>query len=157
MTPAIKVLEKQNIQFVLHSYHHDESAPSYGLEAVQELNTSADRVFKTLVTQSVEGHLVVAIVPVSGSLSLKKLSAAVGTKKIAMADKLKVQSATGYVIGGVSPVGQKRLLKTILDESAFKHDTIFISAGKRGLDLELRPSDLQIVCSAKTALIAASN
>lgn len=154
MTPALKLLTKQGIDFTLHSYNHNESAESYGLEAAQALNLPTDRVFKTLVTQSIDGQLIVGIVPVSGSLNLKRISSAVGVKKVTMADKSKVESTTGYVIGGVSPIGQKKRLKTVLDQSAFEHDTIFVSAGKRGMDVELSPSDLESVCSAIKADIA---
>lgn len=156
MTPAIKQLEKQKVAHTLHQYEHDQSAESYGLEAAQKLGLPPEKIFKTLVTQTNDKAFVVAIVPVSCSLNLKALASAVGSKKAGMADKALVQSMTGYVLGGVSPLGQRKRLKTIIDDSAFTHSTVLVSAGKRGLDVELSPQDLAIACSALRADIASN-
>lgn len=154
MTPAIKQLQKHKIAHVLHSYDHDPSAASYGLEAASKLGISPEKVFKTLVVKINDGQFVVGVVPVSGQLNLKAIASAVGGKKAVMADKSIVQSMTGYVIGGVSPLGQKKRLKTVIDNSAFSHSTVLISAGKRGLDVELSPLELQAQCKALSANIA---
>jgi Cys-tRNA(Pro)/Cys-tRNA(Cys) deacylase len=142
MTPAINSAKKAKIPYTVHSYDHDPTATSYGEEAAQKLGLDPQRVFKTLVAQTDDQALVVAVVPVATTLNLKQLARAMGAKRAEMADKAAVERVTGYVIGGVSPLGQKRRLTTVIDSSAEHFPTIFVSAGKRGLDLELRPADL---------------
>ncbi len=142
MTPAINLARKQNIPHQLHEYAHDPAHPSYGLEAADKLGIDAQRVFKTLVAKLDGRQLVVAVVPVSAQLNMKQLARAAGAKKAVMADKAEVQRVTGYVLGGVSPLGQKKLLPSYIDDSATALDTIYISAGRRGLEIELDPHDL---------------
>lgn len=154
MTPAIDLLTKKTVHFTLHEYPHDAATGSYGLEAARKLNVIPERVFKTLVVQGANGALIVGIVPVSASLNLKELARAAGSKKVAMAQPADVQRATGYVLGGVSPLGQKKRLRTYIDSSAQTQQTIFISAGKRGLEIELAPDDLCRLTSATFAAIA---
>jgi Cys-tRNA(Pro)/Cys-tRNA(Cys) deacylase len=139
MTPAIKFLEKAKVSFRLHEYSHDPAAESYGLEAAEKLGIDAGRVFKTLVVMLDAKEFAVAIIPVSSLLSMKNIAKAAVAKKAAMADKVAVERITGYVLGGVSPLGQKRLLRTFIDKSANQYDTIFVSAGRRGLEVELQP------------------
>ena len=148
MTPAIDKANKANIKFQVHEYEHDPSSDSYGEEASEKLGIDKSRMFKTLVV-SLEGTgLAVAVLPVSKQLDLKLYARTVGAKKAAMADKKAVERSTGYVLGGVSPIGQKRNLVTIIDESAKNFDTIFVSAGRRGLDIELSPDDLSLLTGA---------
>lgn len=151
-TPATLALSRANVPFTPHAYDHDPGARSYGLEAAELLGLDPDRVFKTLFVE-VDGRFVVGIVPVSGQLDLKAVAAAVGGKKAAMADPVDAERASGYVVGGISPVGQKRQHPTVLDESALGFPTVFVSGGKRGLDLELAPADLVKVTRATTARI----
>ncbi|WP_405580376.1 Cys-tRNA(Pro) deacylase [Streptomyces sp. NBC_01190] len=152
-TPATVALEKAGIPFTVHAYEHDPSSElSYGEEAAQALATSAERVFKTLVAE-VDGALTVALVPVSTSLDLKSLATAAGGKRAAMADPAAAERTTGYVRGGISPLGQRRPLPTVVDASALAFPTIFVSAGKRGLELELPPADLIRLAAATTAPI----
>lgn len=152
-TPAILAATRAGVEFTTHSYEHDPAAPSYGQEAAQALGVPPERVFKTLVAQ-VDGALTVAVVPVSASLDLKALASAAGGKRAAMADPAAVERTTGYVLGGVSPLGQRRRLPTVLDDSAGGHDTICVSAGRRGLEIELAPADLADLTGAVTAPIA---
>ncbi|WUH94023.1 Cys-tRNA(Pro) deacylase [Streptomyces sp. NBC_00433] len=153
-TPATVALEKAGVPFSVHAYEHDPSSSlSYGDEAAAALGTSPDRVFKTLVAE-VDGTLTVAVVPVAGSLDLKALAAAVGGKRAAMADPAVAERTTGYVLGGISPLGQRRPLPTVLDTSALPFPTVFVSAGKRGLEVELTPADLRALTSATSAPIA---
>ncbi|WP_422758453.1 Cys-tRNA(Pro) deacylase [Paenarthrobacter sp. C1] len=140
-TPATAALAAAGVPFVLHPYAHDPAASSYGLEAAEVLGIDPDRVFKTLMVE-VEGKLAVAIVPVSGNLDLKAAAAAFGSKKAAMADPKAAERRTGYVLGGISPLGQRQPSPTVLDESALAFDTILVSGGRRGLDIELAPADL---------------
>ncbi|HEU4676000.1 MAG TPA: Cys-tRNA(Pro) deacylase [Motilibacteraceae bacterium] len=149
-TPATVALTKAGIAFEVRAYEHDPAAPSYGLEAAEVLGVEPERVFKTLLAD-VDGRLVVAVVPVSGQLDLKALAAAVGGKKAAMADPAVAERTTGYVVGGISPVGQRKPLPTVLDASAVAHATILVSGGRRGLDLELAPGDLVAITGASTA------
>ena len=153
MTPAISAIEKAQIGHRVHEYAHDPAAESYGLEAAEKLGISPQRVFKTLVVSSPEKNLAVAIVPVSTTLNLKRLARALGVKKAAMADAVEVQRSTGYVLGGISPIGQKKQLPTILDDSALQFPTIYVSAGRRGLEIELDPRDLLALIGANTASI----
>jgi Cys-tRNA(Pro)/Cys-tRNA(Cys) deacylase len=151
-TPATVVLSRAGVAFTLHEYHHDPRAQSYGVEAAEALGVELTRVFKTLMA-TVDGCLTVGIVPVSGQLNLKSLARAVGGSKSAMAGVAAAERATGYVAGGISPIGQKRLHRTVLDRSASEHATIFVSAGRRGLDLEIAPADLVAVTRAIVAPI----
>lgn len=159
MTPAVTMAEKAGIPFTLHRYEHDPDAPSFGTEAAEKLDLPAERVFKTLIaSMAVAGRdtLVVAVVPVSGQLDLKHLAAALGGKKAAMADVAEAQRATGYLVGGISPLGQKRRLPAVIDESAMAFPTVFVSAGRRGLEIELAPADLQRLTNATVAPVAAA-
>lgn len=142
MTPAIALLKKQNVNFVVHKYSHDPKTESYGDEAAEVLNLNPKQVFKTLVAQLDNDELVVAIVPTSGTLNLKLLAQAAGVKKSKMAVPGKVERSTGYVLGGVSPLAQRKALRTFIDQSSLQFDTIFVSAGRRGLEVELSPDDL---------------
>lgn len=151
-TPAMAALSAAGAAFTVHSYEHDPAAASYGEEAAQAMGVAAERVFKTLVAE-VDGVLTVAVVPVAGSLDLKALAAAVGRKRAAMADPAAAERATGYVRGGISPLGQRRALPTVVDASALGHPTVFVSGGRRGLELELAPADLVAVTGATTAVI----
>lgn len=152
-TPATVALTRAAIAFTLHPYDHDPRVSSFGLEAAEALGVDAARVFKTLMA-AVDGRLCVGIVPVSGQLDLKALARAVGGSKAVMAEVAAAERATGYVAGGISPVGQKRPHPTVLDSTALAYPTVFVSAGRRGLDLEIAPSDLVAVTSAVTAPIA---
>ena len=154
MTPAVNVLKKSKVAFTLHRYQHDPAHPSYGLEAAEKLHFEPERVFKTLVVQTDGGDLVVAVVPVHRQLNLKALGRLLGVKKLAMADGKAVQSATGYVLGGVSPLAQKKRLRTVVDESAVDFQTILFSGGRRGLEIELAPHDLIALCGAQTGAIS---
>jgi Cys-tRNA(Pro)/Cys-tRNA(Cys) deacylase len=136
----------------VHRYPHDPASVSYGLEAAHAMGVSAERVFKTLLAD-VDGRLIVAVVPVSGSLDLKALAAATGGKRAGMAASAAAERATGYVVGGISPFGQRRRLLTVVDRSATGFDTVYVSAGRRGLDLELAPTDLIRLTGATTARI----
>lgn len=145
MTPGIKVAKHAGIAYTLHEYSHDPASESYGLEAAEKLGVAEVRVFKTLVV-SLDGHtLAVGVVPVSAMLSMKSIAKAAGAKKAEMATKAEVERATGYVLGGVSPLGQKKRLKTFIDSSATAYPTIFVSAGRRGLEIEVRPDDLKVL------------
>ncbi|MBC2877096.1 MULTISPECIES: Cys-tRNA(Pro) deacylase [Streptomyces] len=152
-TPAIVALEKAGVPFTLHAYTHDPASASYGEEAADALGVEPGRVFKTLVAE-VDGALTVAVVPVSGSLDLKALAAAVGGKRAAMADPAAAERTTGYVRGGISPLGQRKRLPTAVDASALAHPTIHVSAGRRGLEVELEPQVLAELTGAKVAEIA---
>ncbi|SPE49256.1 Cys-tRNA(Pro)/Cys-tRNA(Cys) deacylase YbaK [Streptomyces netropsis] len=152
-TPAIVALEKAGTVFSVRAYEHDPAAPSYGEEAAEALGIDPSRVFKTLVAE-VDGVLTVAVVPVSGSLDLKALAAAVGGKRAAMADPAAAERTTGYVRGGISPLGQRKRLPTALDASAGTYPTICVSAGRRGLEVELSPDDLAALTGAVLAPIA---
>jgi Cys-tRNA(Pro)/Cys-tRNA(Cys) deacylase len=152
-TPATVALTRAGVPFTAHVYEHDPAAASYGLEAAEALGLEPATVFKTLLAD-VDGELVVGIVPVTGQLDLKALAAAVGGKKAVMADPAVAERVTGYVVGGISPIGQKRQLRTVLDETAEAHPTVFVSGGRRGLDLGLAPADLARVTRATRAGIA---
>ena len=151
-TPATVALTATGTPFTLHAYEHDPASPSYGEEAAEALGVSPDRVFKTLVAD-VDGELTVAVVPVAGRLDLKALASAVGGKRAAMADPAAAERTTGYVRGGISPLGQCKRLRTVLDASASDHASICISAGRRGLEVELSPTDLAALTSAVLAPI----
>ncbi|WP_329017364.1 Cys-tRNA(Pro) deacylase [Streptomyces sp. NBC_00690] len=151
-TPATVALTAAGAEFVVHAYDHDPAAASYGEEAARVMGVSPNRVFKTLVAE-VDGELTVAVVPVAGQLDLKALAAAVGGKRAAMADPAAAERTTGYVRGGISPLGQRRRLRTVLDASASTHPTICVSAGRRGLEVELAPAALAELTSAVLAPI----
>ena len=156
-TPATRALAAAGVDFTERPYEHDPRAESFGLEVADALGVAPERVFKTLLTQTDlprDHGLVVGIVPVTGQLDLKALAAAVGAKKATMADPALAERTTGYVIGGISPIGQKRSLTTVLHESATAHETVLVSGGRRGLDLELTPFDLVLATEATTAPIA---
>ena len=136
--------------FTLHPYEHAAGAPSYGGEAADGVGLSPDEVFKTLVAR-VDGRLVTAVVPVSGTLDLKALAAALAGKKAAMAEPADAERATGYVVGGISPLGQRSRLPVVVDESALAQDAVYVSAGRRGLQVRLAPADLVRVSGARTA------
>ncbi len=140
-TPATEVLKGAGVDFTLRVYEHDPRATSYGLEAAQALGVDPDRVFKTLMVE-VDGVLAVVVVPVSCTVDLKAAASALGAKRAQMADPAAAQRATGYVLGGISPLGQKRRHRTVIDETAELWDTVLVSGGRRGLDLELSPQDL---------------
>ena len=152
-TPATVALREAGVAFEAHAYEHDPSAPSYGLEAAEALGVEPDRVFKTLLAETDEG-LVVGVVPVTGTLDLKALAAAVGARRAAMADPAVAERRTGYVVGGISPIGQKIRHVTVVDETAQLFDTVFVSGGRRGLDVELSPGDLLTATGGRFAPIA---
>jgi len=142
MTPAIEQAKRAKIEYTLHEYEHDPASDSYGLEAARKTGVPGSRVFKTLIVELAGSGLAVGIVPVSAMLNLKSIAREAGTKKAVMAAAADVERSTGYVLGGVSPLGQKRKLKTYIDLSATDFPTIFVSAGRRGLEIELSPRDL---------------
>jgi Cys-tRNA(Pro)/Cys-tRNA(Cys) deacylase len=148
-TPATVALDRAGVPYTVHPYDHDPRAGSFGLEAAAALGVDPARVFKTLLA-SLDGVLVVGIVPVSGQLDLKALARALGGSKAVMADVADAERVTGYVAGGISPVGQKRRLRTVLDVSALDQPTIYVSGGRRGLDLEMDPADLVAITEAIT-------
>ena len=152
-TPATVALARAGIAFTAHAYEHDPRAAAYGLEAAEKLRLDPERVFKTLLA-NVDGGLAVGIVPVTMQLDLKALAQALGGKRAEMADPAVAERRTGYVLGGISPIGQKTALPTVLDESAILAETIFVSGGRRGLDLELAPDDLIAVTGGRYAPIA---
>jgi len=153
MTPAIKALQKTQTAFKIHEYSHDSTAESYGLEAAEKMGVEAARVFKTLVVMLDTKDYAVAIIPVADMLSMKHIAKAADAKKAAMADRTDVERITGYVLGGVSPLGQKKRLKTFIHESAQPFATIFVSAGRRGLEVELSPQDLKSLTGAQFAFL----
>ncbi|WP_120993792.1 Cys-tRNA(Pro) deacylase [Stutzerimonas urumqiensis] len=142
MTPAIDLLRKAKAEFRIHSYEHDPKSASYGLEAADKLGLDPAQVFKTLLACTEKNELLVAIVPVTGSLDLKALAQAAGAKKAEMADPAVAQRATGYLVGGISPLGQKKRLRTFIDASAQALPSMYVSAGRRGLEVELAPAVL---------------
>ena len=151
-TPATTALTRAGVHCVLHPYPHDPRAESFGHEAATALGVEPERVFKTLVT-SVDGTLTVAVVPVSGQLDLKALARAVGGRRAEMADPRAAERATGYVVGGISPLGQRRAHPTVVDDSASRHHTVLVSGGRRGRDVELAPTDLVAMTGAVVAPI----
>jgi Cys-tRNA(Pro)/Cys-tRNA(Cys) deacylase len=152
-TPATALLDKQRVAHTLHSYDHDPRHESYGLEAAEALGLVPGRVFKTLVVD-LDGQLAVGVVPVTGQLDLKALASALKGKKAKMAEVAAAERATGYVAGGISPLGQKKRLPVVLDVSAQEFDTIFCSAGRRGLEVEIAPTDLARLTNAVVAPIS---
>ena len=154
-TPATVALTEAGIPFTAHAYEHDPANTNFGLEAATALHLDPEQVFKTLLAD-VDGKLVVGIVPVTGKLDLKALAAAIGGKRAEMADPKLAERRTGYVVGGISPIGQKTAHPTVLDETAELYDTIYVSGGRRGLDLELAPADLVRITDATVTAIARS-
>lgn len=154
MTPAINLLKKQRIVYIVHSYTHDPRAASYGLEAAEKLGLAPQRVFKTLLANTETAELLVAVLPVHAQLNLKALAACAGVKKAEMADPQRAQRSTGYLLGGISALAQKKALRTFLDSSAKEFDSIYISAGRRGLEVELAAADLLRLTQGQYAEIA---
>lgn len=152
-TPATVALDRAGVSYTLHPYVHDPAAESYGLDAAAALGVPASQVFKTLLAD-IDGGLVVGVVPVTGSLDLKALAKAAGGKRATMAEPSTAERVTGYVVGGISPLGQRKQLPTVLDDSSHTHPTIYVSGGRRGLDIELSPTDLQALTGAVVAPIA---
>jgi Cys-tRNA(Pro)/Cys-tRNA(Cys) deacylase len=152
-TPATVALTKAKVEFSTHTYDHDPNAKSYGLEAAEALGLAVEQVFKTLLVE-VDGKLTVGVVPVDKQLDLKAIAAAAGGKKAVMADPAAAERTTGYVVGGISPIGQKRALLTVVDATATDHATVYVSGGRRGLDIGLSPADLITITKARTAPIA---
>lgn len=148
MTPAINLAKQQKLDFSIHEYVHDACAESYGLEAAEKLGVAIECVFKTLVVADDNDQLAVAILPVAHTLNLKKMAKALGVKKVNMAAPKVVERATGYVLGGVSPLGQKRRLPSVIHQTAAAQKTIYVSAGKRGLEIELPPKQLAQLLNA---------
>jgi Cys-tRNA(Pro)/Cys-tRNA(Cys) deacylase len=153
MTPGINTAIKNKITHSVHEYSHDVSSESYGLEAAEKMGVPEERVFKTMVVSLDNKELAVGVIPVSSMLSMKRIAKAAGAKKAAMAAKSDVERSTGYVLGGVSPLGQKKRLKTIIDSTASNYVTVYVSAGRRGLEIELSPNDLQKLTSGVLAEI----
>jgi len=154
MTPAIQLARKARIQHSIHEYEHDPMHDSYGMEAAQKLGLDPDHVFKTLVVQLDNRQLACAVLPVSKKLNMKRMAKAAGVKKAEMANAAVVQRSSGYVLGGVSPLGQKKALTTVIDDSAQALDTMYVSAGRRGMDMGLSPADLQRLTHAVFAAIS---
>lgn len=158
-TPAMVALDAKSVHYVVHAFDHDVASASdvgYGKAAAHALGVGEDRVFKTLLARA-DDRFVVAIVPVATTVSLKALADALGVKRCAMARTEDAQRVTGYVVGGISPFGQKKSLDTVIDESCARHETIYVSGGRRGLDLEIAPADLIAVLRAQAAPIAQSD
>jgi Cys-tRNA(Pro)/Cys-tRNA(Cys) deacylase len=154
-TPATALLTRSKIAFTLHPYEHDPRAQAYGEEAAAALGIDAARIFKTLIA-AVDGKLACAVVPVAARLDLKAFAAALGGKRAELADPAAAARATGYVVGGISPIGQKSRLRVVLDASAEEFETVYVSAGKRGLQVQLSPADLALAAGALVAAIAAT-
>ena len=152
-TPATVALTKAEVAFTTHAYEHDPAAKSFGLEAAEALGLAPEQVFKTLLVE-VDGRLTVGVVPVDKQLDLKAIAAAAGGKKAVMADPAAAERTTGYVVGGISPIGQKRALPTVVDSTATDHPTVYVSGGRRGLDIGLSPTALITITNARTAPIA---
>jgi Cys-tRNA(Pro)/Cys-tRNA(Cys) deacylase len=153
MTPAVRLLEAAGVPFTVHAYERGESLHDFGKEAADALGLDHDRVFKTLVVTA-DGAEAVAIVPVSCLVGLKQVGNALGAKRVEMCDPERAQRITGYVVGGISPFGQKKKLPTVIDETCSLFETIFVSVGKRGVDVEVRPDDLIALLDAVVADIA---
>lgn len=152
-TPATVLLDRLGLGYVAHTYDHDPSAVSYGAEAAALLGVDEDRVFKTLLAVA-DRQLIVAVVPVSASLDLKALAAACGARRAAMAEPAQAERSSGYVVGGISPIGQRRRLPTMLDRSAWNFATVLVSGGRRGFDIELSPDTIVAATGAMAAMIA---
>ncbi|RBQ29001.1 Cys-tRNA(Pro) deacylase [Aliarcobacter vitoriensis] len=155
MTPAINLLKKHKYDFKIHKYDHDPACTNFGDEAVEKLGLDSKQVYKTLLVELSPKELVVCVLPVCNQLSLKEVATIFGAKKSSMASRDEAQKVTGYLLGGISPLGQKKLLRTVLDETVKNFSTIFISGGKRGLDIEVKPKDLEVLLKAKIGKITA--
>lgn len=157
-TPALALLIEHGVEHRVHTYHHDSRSDSFGTEAADaltdHLGVVPDQIFKTLVVKRADSSLAIALVPVTTSLSLKNAAAALGTRKLVMAAKAEAERSTGYVFGGISPLGQKRQLTTVVDESALQWDRVLCSGGRRGLEIELDPHELVRLAHATTAPVA---
>lgn len=153
-TPAIRAAEDAGVVVTPHEYEVDHTVEAYGEAVAAAIGQDPDRVFKTLVTEVDGDHLVVGVVPVAARLDLKALAAAVGGRRAGMADPAKAERATGYVVGGISPLGQRRALPMVVDETVVLHDTVFVSGGRRGLQIEIAPDDLLRLTGAEVAAIA---
>lgn len=153
MTPGIDIAKRAGISHRVHEYSHDPGAQSYGLEAAEKMGVAAQRVFKTLVVALDTKALAVAVLPVSAMLNMKRIARAAAAKKVTMAVAADVKRSTGYVLGGVSPLGQKKRLPTFIDDSARRYHSIFVSAGRRGLEIELSPADLAALTNADFATL----
>jgi len=154
MTPAINLAKKLNIAHTVHEYPHDPDSDSYGLEASEKLRVDPERVFKTLIVRTDTGELVVAVIPVASMLSMKLIAKVVGAKKAEMAAKSDAERSSGYVLGGISPMGQRKKLKTIIHTTAQAFPTVYVSAGRRGLEIELSPEDLRKSVNGSYAVIS---
>ena len=142
MTPAVNYLKKQKCEYTIHKYEHDPACTNYGQEAADKLGLDPKKVFKTLLVELSPKELAVGIIPVDCTMSLKEIAKALKTKSAKMADKEEAGRTTGYLLGGISPFGQKKRLRTVLDISALDFDTIYVSGGRRGLDIEVKPEDI---------------
>jgi len=147
MTPAVLALDAAGIEYTIHEYDRSDDLHDFGREAARSLGLSDDEVFKTLVIVA-DDELVVAVLPVSCQLSMKRVAAAVGAKKAVMCDPARAERSSGYIVGGISPIGQRKRLRTVIDETAELFDTVYVSGGKRGMDIGLAPSDLIAVLDA---------
>ncbi len=154
-TPATVALTRAGIPFRPHNYDHDPAVGSFGLEAAQKLGTDPDRVLKTLIV-TVDDRLTVAVLPVTGQLDLKALARAYEAKRAQLADSATAERSSGYVLGGISPVGQRRRLPTLVDVSVLNWSTVYVSGGRRGFDIELAPPDLVAITAAITAPVSRS-
>lgn len=154
MTPAVLLLQRRNISHQIHSYHHDPGVAGYGQEAADKLELPPGQVFKTLLVCDASKALTVALVPVSANLDMKKLSQIRGARKLTMAESKAAERVTGFQVGGISPIGQKRLLPTVIDSSAQAFSAIFVSGGKRGLEIEIAPEALASLLGARFGDIA---
>jgi Cys-tRNA(Pro)/Cys-tRNA(Cys) deacylase len=150
VTPAIRVLDEAGVEYALHEYDRGTDLRDFGREAADALGLPYEQVFKTLVVVS-EDDLAVAVIPVSSTLSLKRAAAALGVKRVAMCDPARAERSSGYVVGGISPLGQRRRLPTVVDESAVDLDRVYVSGGRRGLDVSLAPADLVRLLDATVA------
>ncbi|CAM3888568.1 Cys-tRNA(Pro) deacylase [Arcobacter cloacae] len=153
MTPAINLLKKNKCDFKIHKYDHDPECTNFGDEAVEKLGLDANQVYKTLLVELTPRELVVCVLPVANQLSLKEVASVFDVKKAVMASKDEAQKVTGYLLGGISPLGQKKVHRTVLDESVNAFKTIFVSGGKRGVDIEVNPNDLKKLLNAKIGKI----
>lgn len=155
MTPAINLLKKNKCDFKIHKYKHDTSCTNFGEEAALKLGLDENQVFKTLLVELNPKELVVGIIPVNCIISLKNIASALNAKSAKMAQKDEAQKVTGYLLGGISPLGQKKRLRTVINKTAFDYKTIFVSGGKRGLDIEVSPKDLEKLLNANIDMITA--
>lgn len=153
MTPGIKIAKAAGVHYRLHQYSHDPAHHSYGTEAAEKLGVPAEKIFKTLVVSLDATRLAVAVVPVNAMLNMKLIAKVAGAKKAEMAKKIAVEKTTGYVLGGVSPLGQKKCLPTFVDVSAKKFAAVYVSAGRRGLEIELAPNDLVNLTAGQYAVL----